>query len=114
MNDDIAAMALTAPDEEVGGVVRLATRTAVLAWLATAVYYFFQYTLRSAPAVMMPQLADAFGVTAMGVASIAGLFYYGYSPFSLVAGVALDRLGARPGGPLRGGAGGVWGVAFAA
>ena len=70
-------------------------RTAVVAWLITAVYYFYQYTLRSAPAVMMPQLGDAFGLTAMGVASMAGLFYYGYSPFSLVAGVAMDRLGAR-------------------
>jgi MFS family permease len=44
---------------------------------------------------MMPPLAEAFGVGAAGVASIAGLFYYGYSPFSLVAGVAMDRLGPR-------------------
>ena len=71
------------------------SRTAAVAWLVTAVYYFYQYSLRSAPAVMMPQLADAFGLTAMGVASLAGLFYYGYSPFSLVAGVAMDRLGPR-------------------
>src|SRR5678815_5526325 len=69
--------------------------TAVVAWLLAAVYYFYQYTLRSAPAVMMPQLSEAFGLSAMGVASMAGLFYYGYSPFSLVAGVALDRLGPR-------------------
>src|SRR5580765_1763381 len=68
-------------------------QTAVVAWLLTAVYYFYQYALRSAPAVMMPQLSAAFGLNAMGVASMAGLFYYGYSPFSLVAGVAMDRLG---------------------
>ena len=49
-----------------------ATKTAVVAWLITAVYYFYHYTLRSAPAVMMPQLSDAFGLTAMGVASLAG------------------------------------------
>jgi MFS family permease len=70
-------------------------QTAVIAWLVTAIYYFYQYALRSAPAVMMPQLSDAFGLSAAGVASIAGLFYYGYSPFSLVAGVAMDRLGPR-------------------
>jgi len=70
-------------------------RTAVVAWLVTAVYYFYQYTLRSAPAVMMPQLSDAFGLTAMGVASMVGLFYWGYSPFSLVAGAAMDGLGPR-------------------
>jgi MFS family permease len=72
-----------------------ATRTAIAAWLITAVYYFYQYTLRSAPAVMMPQLAEAFGLTAMGVASMVGLFYYAYSPFSLIAGVAMDRIGPR-------------------
>ena len=72
-----------------------ATRTAAIAWLITAVYYFYQYTLRSAPSVMMPELAGALGLTAMGVASLAGLFYYAYSPFSLVAGVAMDRIGPR-------------------
>ena len=44
---------------------------------------------------MMPQLSDAFGLSALGVASMVGLFYYGYSPFSLVAGVAMDQLGPR-------------------
>src|SRR5204862_6951874 len=71
------------------------TNTAAVAWLITAVYYFYQYALRSAPAVMMPQLSEAFGLSALGVASIVGLFYYGYSPFSLVAGAAMDRLGPR-------------------
>jgi hypothetical protein len=30
--------------------------------LVTAVYYFYQYALRSAPGVMMPELAEAFGL----------------------------------------------------
>src|SRR5216110_3998447 len=71
------------------------SNTATVAWLLTAVFYFYQYALRSAPAVMMPQLSDAFGITPLAVASIVGLFYYGYSPFSLVAGAAMDRLGPR-------------------
>ena len=70
-------------------------RMATVAWLLTAVFYFYQYALRSAPAVMMPQLSDAFGTSALGIASIVGLFYYGYSPFSLVAGATIDRLGPR-------------------
>jgi MFS family permease len=68
---------------------------AAVAWLLTAVYYFYQYALRSAPAVMMPQLSEAFGLGPLGVASMVGLFYYGYSPFSLVAGAAMDRWGPR-------------------
>ncbi len=87
------AQAATQPisQPEARSNVRLAT----VAWLLTSVYYFYQYALRSAPAVMMPQLSQAFGVTTLAVASIVGLFYYGYSPFSLVAGAAMDRVGAR-------------------
>src|ERR1044072_5210627 len=91
----------------------LATRTAVIAWLAAAVYYFYQYVLRSAPAVMMPQLSDAFGLTTLGVASLVGLFYYGYSPFSLVAGVAVDRFGARRVVPIGAAAVGIGALLFA-
>jgi len=66
-----------------------------MAWLLAAVYYFYQYVLRSAPSVMMPQLSEGFALSALGVASLVGVFYYGYSPFSLVAGSALDRMGAK-------------------
>jgi len=68
---------------------------AIGAWLLVAIYYFYQYALRSAPSVMMPQLTQAFGVSALGVSAIVGMFYYGYSPFSLVAGAAIDRFGAK-------------------
>ena len=68
---------------------------AIGAWLLVALYYFYQYALRSAPSVMMPQLTDAFGVNALGVSTIVGMFYYGYSPFSLVAGSSMDRFGAK-------------------
>jgi len=77
------------------------------------VYFFFQYVLRSAPAVMMPQLSDAFGLTAVGVASMLGLFYYGYSPFSLVAGAALDGLGPRRVVPIGAAAVGLGALLFA-
>jgi MFS family permease len=75
-------------------------KAAGVAWVVTAVYYFDQYTLRSAPAVMIPELSTALGVGAMSVASIAGLFYWGYAPFSLVAGAALDHVGPRRVVPL--------------
>jgi MFS family permease len=88
-------------------------KAAWLAWVITAVYYFYQYTLRSAPAVMMPQLSQAFGLTTMGVASMAGLFYWGYSPFSLVAGVAMDRLGPKRVVPFGAAAVGVGALMFA-
>src|SRR5690349_22922382 len=85
------AVAAAAPQPTAKSGVRIAT----VAWLLTSVYYFYQYSMRSAPAVMMPELSEAFGLSALGVASIVGLFYYGYSPFSLVAGAAMDRMGPR-------------------
>jgi MFS family permease len=88
-------------------------KAAGVAWLVTAIYYFYQYTLRSAPAVMMPQLSEAFSLSAMGVASLAGLFYWGYSPFSLVAGVLMDRIGPRRVVPLGAAAVGVGALLFA-
>jgi MFS family permease len=68
---------------------------AVVAWLLVSIYYFYQYALRSAPSVMMPQLSEAFNLSALGVSAVVGMFYYGYSPFSLVAGAAMDRFGAK-------------------
>lgn len=68
---------------------------AIGAWLLVAIYYFYQYALRSAPSVMIPELTGAFGVNALGVSAIVGMFYYGYSPFSLVAGTSMDRFGAK-------------------
>src|SRR6516164_5477577 len=78
-----------------------ASKAVVLAWIFTSVFYFYQYMLRSAPAVMMPELTAGYGMTAAGLASLLGLFYYGYAIFSLVSGVAIDQLGPRyvvPGG----------------
>ena len=88
--------------------MRSRTGAAVAAWLLAALYYFYQYVLRSSPGVMMPQLSQAFGLSAAGVASLVTLFYYGYAPFSLIAGPAIDRLGAKaviPVGALMAGAG---------
>jgi MFS family permease len=85
---------------------------AIGAWLLVAVYYFYQYALRSAPSVMMPQLTEAFGVNALGVSAIVGMFYYGYSPFSLVAGAAIDRFGAKRIVPIGAGLVGVGALLF--
>jgi MFS family permease len=77
-----------------------AIRAAAIAWLITSVYYFYQYVMRSAPAVMMPQLGEAFGLSAVGLAGLVGLFYWAYAPFSLIAGLAIDQLGVRRVVPL--------------
>ena len=96
-----------------GGTRGGAGRVVVVAWLVTAVYYFYQYVMRSAPAVMLPQLSTGLGLSAPAVASLLGLFYYGYSPFSLVAGVAMDQLGPRRVVPISAAVVGVGALLFA-
>jgi MFS family permease len=93
--------------------LKKAATAAAIAWLIAAAYYFYQYMLRSAPGVMMPELESAFGLSAIGVASLVGLFYYGYSPFSLVAGVAMDRFGPKRVMPIGAAAVGVGALMFA-
>jgi len=70
------------------------------AWFVTSIYYFYQYVLRSAPSVMVPEMTEGFGLTSVGIASLLGLFYYAYAPFSLVAGVALDQFSPKKIVPL--------------
>ena len=76
-------------------VVRQRISTAVIAWVAAALFYFYQYSLRSSPSVIIPQLSAGFGLSPLSIASLVGIFYYGYSCFSLIAGAAMDRLGPR-------------------
>ena len=70
-------------------------RAYILAWLCVLVFYFLQYALRSAPGVMIPELSAAFGLTALGISSVVGLYFYTYSSFSIVAGAAFDRYGGK-------------------
>src|ERR1700744_596950 len=91
----------------------VALRAAIFAWLITSIFYFYQYMMRSAPSVMMPELTGAFGLSAAGLASLIGLLYYGYAPFSLVAGVAMDQLGPRKVVPLGAACVGIGALLFA-
>jgi MFS family permease len=67
----------------------------VVAWFFCLLFYFMQYAMRSAPGVMIPELTAAFSLSALGVSSLLGVYYYTYSTFALVAGAALDRWGAK-------------------
>src|SRR5271167_2171008 len=71
------------------------TRAFVVAWIFTVVFYFLEYAVRSSPAVMIPELESSFHTTALGISAILGAYYYTYSTMSLVAGAALDHLGAK-------------------
>jgi MFS family permease len=67
----------------------------IAAWAICVVFYFLQYALRSAPGVMVPELTAAFGLSALGLSSLIGLYYYTYSIFAILSGASFDRYGAK-------------------
>lgn len=67
----------------------------VIAWLFGLVFYFLDYVIRSAPAVMIPELVSNFNTTELKLISMVGTYYYTYSTCSLIAGVALDKFGGK-------------------
>lgn len=64
-----------------------------IAWLLCAVFYFFQYAVRSAPGVMQSELTAAWGGNHIG--AMISAYYVAYAVMALVAGVLLDRYGPR-------------------
>ncbi len=70
-------------------------RPLVLAWLVALLFYVLEYAVRSAPAVMIGRLENAYAISAVGVSGILGAYYYAYSISSLVAGASIDRFGAK-------------------
>jgi MFS family permease len=67
----------------------------IAAWACCVLFYFLQYAMRSAPGVMVPELTSAFGLSALGVSALIGLYYYTYSGFAIVSGACFDRYGAK-------------------
>ncbi|SNR34469.1 MFS transporter [Hymenobacter mucosus] len=71
------------------------TKPYIIAWVFSLIFYFLEYAVRSGPAVMISELAGVFGVSNVEVGTILGTYYYTYSLAGLVAGIALDRTGAK-------------------
>ncbi|WP_295230977.1 MFS transporter [uncultured Chryseobacterium sp.] len=67
----------------------------VIAWVFGLIFYFLDYVIRSAPAVMIPELVSNFNTTELKLISMVGTYYYTYSTCSLIAGIALDKFGGK-------------------
>lgn len=67
----------------------------VFAWLVCLVFYLFQYGMRSAPSVMIPEFTSTFGLGTIGISTLFSLFYYAYAIIAIIAGGSIDRWGAK-------------------
>jgi MFS family permease len=91
----MGALTMDQPTVAKSESLRTQMRPFLIAWMFCTIFYFLEYAIRSAPAVMIPELAQLFGVPTIGVSSIVGTYYYTYAATSLVAGVLLDHYGAK-------------------
>jgi MFS family permease len=82
--------ALAGPDMAPPGVLK---PLFFLAWALCAIFYFFQYAVRSAPGVMQQELSQAWGGNPIG--GMISAYYVAYALMALIAGVLLDRYGPR-------------------
>jgi MFS family permease len=67
----------------------------IIAWIIGLLFYFVEYAVRSSPSVMMPELAGFFSLSTVSMSAMVGTYYYTYSVTSLIAGIALDKAGAK-------------------
>jgi MFS family permease len=72
--------------------------TTKLGWticLLGAAFYCYEYLLRIAPAVMVPQLQAAFQLNATSFGSLIALYYLIYTPIQTVVGLTHDLYGPK-------------------
>ena len=67
----------------------------IIAWILSLIFYFIDYATRSAPSLMLTELADLYNVNNESIISIVSSYYITYSICALVAGICLDKFGAK-------------------
>lgn len=60
-----------------------------------ALFYVYEFALRVMPSAMTDELMLHFNIDASGLGMLSALFFYGYAPMQIPAGMLIDRLGAR-------------------
>ena len=68
------------------------------AWLIVfcgMAFYCFNYFLRVSPSVMQGELTQAFHMTATQFGTLAGFYYWAYTPMQIPAGMIYDKFGVR-------------------
>ena len=57
--------------------------------------YFVSYVYRSINAIIGPELAREFGLSAAGLGLLSGIYFFAFALFQLPLGILLDRYGPR-------------------
>ena len=58
-------------------------------------FYIYEFTVRIAPSAMVDELMSSFDIHAAGFSLLAAMFFYGYAPLQVPAGLLYDKVGPR-------------------
>src|SRR5262245_39100443 len=58
-------------------------------------FYCYNYFLLVSPSVMQNELTQAFHITATQFGTLAGFYYWAYTPMQIPAGMIYDKFGVR-------------------
>jgi len=64
-------------------------------WFLGAFFFFCEYFLRVSPSVMLPELAEKFSITAVGLGALSAFFYYPYIFMQIPVGLITDKFGPQ-------------------
>lgn len=63
--------------------------------LLGALFYCYEYLLRTMPGIMEPELRQAFQLDSTAFGNLMGFYYYAYTPMQFPVGILIDRYGPR-------------------
>ncbi|MCH9614110.1 MAG: putative L-galactonate transporter [Chlamydiia bacterium] len=64
-------------------------------WFLAILFYFYEYAIRVAPSVMVPEIMASFQIDAGAFGTLVAFYLYAYAPMQLPAGLLMDRYGAK-------------------
>ena len=68
---------------------------AIIVGIAASLFYIYDFVIRVMPSAMTHELMIAFQVQAGALGLLSSMFFYGYAPMQIPAGLLFDRFGAR-------------------
>ncbi len=74
------------------------SKASVFAWLICllgALFYCYEYLLRTMPGLMGPELRQAFQLDSTAFGNLIGFYYYAYTPMQCPVGILIDHYGPR-------------------
>lgn len=66
-----------------------------LIWALAVLFYLYEYAIRIAPSVMVPELEQAFHINAAMVGVLSACYLYIYAPMQVPVGLMMDRWGPK-------------------